>query len=254
MPLCTARDLAIFGPFAGDLQGRDAVELRGRRQIFEARHHVQRRRLPQPDQEPAGHARRRKLLVAHRLQRAQGAYSGHRSRVLGASARAWICRSPAAAQLEVRLDDRQPVRRRGRASARAIACRRFRSISSRRPPTTERGSAPTPTGMSTAACSGSATATRSRATRSRRGTSVRNLDLLRSGNRTSAPAPTDVGSFKLPAYTLVNASVGLKLDRGLEFRLREQHLRQGPDAVARSRARPARSHRLQYRHSRGRSA
>ena len=81
------------------------MELRSRRQIFEARHHLQRRGLPQRHQEPAGHGRRRQLLVAHRLQRAQGALataSRRSSRCIRSPAS--ICRfAGSLIKLEVRL-------------------------------------------------------------------------------------------------------------------------------------------------------
>ena len=105
------RTCATFGGLR-HLQGRDAVELRSRRQIFEARLHLQFRRLPQRDPRPAGHADRGQLLVARRLQRAQGAFDRHRSRAFRApAARPRFVVRRQRAEREVRFDGADRCRR-----------------------------------------------------------------------------------------------------------------------------------------------
>ena len=154
-----------------ELRRRNAVELRSRREIFEARHHLQRGRLLHRHQGPAGHARCRQLLVAHRLQRAEGAHDGRRSRVRRAAARG--PRSVARRQLRqrrsstppctrspTRVSDGQPGIREGNRlptvpKFQMAATANLRTALERRQPT---GTSPPATSMSAAA-------TRSRRTR-----------------------------------------------------------------------------------------
>ena len=96
VPLCTPQRPRDFRRFP-DVQGRDAVELRSRRQIFEAGLTFNAAAFYNEIRNLQVTLDRGQLLVAHRVQRAKGAFDGHRGRAFRPSARrASNCRSPAA--------------------------------------------------------------------------------------------------------------------------------------------------------------
>ena len=83
LPLCSPRRTrALFGGFQA-YERRETVELRAWRPRPAARPQFLRRRLLHRHLQSAGDARRRLLLVAHRVQRAQGAHDGRRVGAVG---------------------------------------------------------------------------------------------------------------------------------------------------------------------------
>ena len=76
LPLCSDADEALFGPFAGAFDDETLWNYEAGAKYSKGPISLQRGRLPYQDQGPAGHARCRQLLVAHRLQRAQGPHHG----------------------------------------------------------------------------------------------------------------------------------------------------------------------------------
>ena len=158
-------------PVRRSVRRRNAVELRSGRQIFEApRHDLQRRRFPHQDQGSAGHARRGQLLVAHRVQRAQGAYHRRRGGVRRCRPLTGLDLSLAGSYVEAEFDTRplHPVRCAvsAPASAKAIACRSVPKFQMAATATYGQRFTRQATGMSRPASSMSAAATRSRRTRS----------------------------------------------------------------------------------------
>ncbi len=127
-----------------------------------------------------------------------------------------------------------PTSRRSPAFATAIACRRFRNISSRRPRPMARSSAPPANGMY-----GSVQRIGNRYTQpsdQEAGAGLVTMHLLRSGRpATSAPAPIDFGSLQAAALhagqRFARPEVG---QRAGDRRLCQEHLRRESEAVARS--------------------
>ena len=82
LPLCSAEDAAIFGGFQSyDDETLWNYEAGMRSPLGASLSNAA--RLLHRHQRPAGDARRRILLVAHRVQRAQGALDGRRIRAVG---------------------------------------------------------------------------------------------------------------------------------------------------------------------------
>ena len=180
--------------------------------------HLQRRRFLQPDQEPAGHADAGSCSSRIVFNVPKAHSEGIEAEFAVHPLPGLDLRSPEAAEFEVRFDGRQPgpggdrtgIRKGNRLptvpkyqfAATANYERRFNSNADWY-------------------VNGSVQRDREPIHAAERPGAGAGIDRPASSSirRRAPPAPvrTDIGSFKLPAYTLVNASAGLKFDSGLEL-------------------------------------
>ena len=77
LPLCTGAGSTICSASFQQYDDETLWNYEAGVKYSKGRLHLQRRRVSTQHQGPSGHARRRQLLVAYRLQRAQGAHDGH---------------------------------------------------------------------------------------------------------------------------------------------------------------------------------